>query len=81
MRLPRASSLCGLAWGPLLLGLCRLLVATQPQLVREGLGGMGQVGKGAWAGFSVALLPSRAALSLPHSSLSPPPLEGAPISH
>lgn len=43
MRLPRASSPCGLAWGPLLLGLSGLLVASQPQLVREGLGGMDQV--------------------------------------
>lgn len=33
MRLPRASSPCGLAWGPLLLGLSGLLVASQPQLV------------------------------------------------
>lgn len=33
MRLPGASSPCGLVWGPLLLGLCKLLVASQPQLV------------------------------------------------
>ncbi|XP_021492617.1 tumor necrosis factor receptor superfamily member 3 [Meriones unguiculatus] len=33
MRLPTASSPCGLAWGPLLLGLCGLLVTTQPQPV------------------------------------------------
>ncbi|XP_021020982.1 tumor necrosis factor receptor superfamily member 3 [Mus caroli] len=33
MRLPGASSPCGLAWGPLLLGLSGLLVASQTQLV------------------------------------------------
>lgn len=33
MRLPGASSPCGLVWGPLLLGFCGLLVASQPQLV------------------------------------------------
>ncbi|KAM9228669.1 tumor necrosis factor receptor superfamily member 3 [Dugong dugon] len=33
MRLPWAASPRGLAWGPLLLGLCRLLAASQPQLV------------------------------------------------
>uniref|UniRef100_A0A8C6RWQ2 Lymphotoxin B receptor n=1 Tax=Nannospalax galili TaxID=1026970 RepID=A0A8C6RWQ2_NANGA len=33
MRLLGASSPCGLAWGPLLLGFCGLLVASQPQLV------------------------------------------------
>lgn len=37
MRLPWAASLCSLAWGPLILGLCDLLAAFQPQLVREGL--------------------------------------------
>ncbi|KAM6161725.1 tumor necrosis factor receptor superfamily member 3 isoform 2-T2 [Erethizon dorsatum] len=33
MRLPQAASPFGLAWGPLLLGLCGLLAASQPQLV------------------------------------------------
>lgn len=33
MRLPWAASLCGLAWGPLILGLCDLLAASQPQPV------------------------------------------------
>ncbi|XP_024904529.1 tumor necrosis factor receptor superfamily member 3 isoform X2 [Pteropus alecto] len=33
MRLLWATSLCGLAWGPLILGLCDLLAASQPQLV------------------------------------------------
>ncbi|XP_036766002.1 tumor necrosis factor receptor superfamily member 3 isoform X5 [Manis pentadactyla] len=33
MRLPRAASSCGLAWGPLILGLCGLLAASQPRLV------------------------------------------------
>lgn len=33
MRLPWAVFSCGLAWGPLLLGLCGLPVASQPQLV------------------------------------------------
>ncbi|XP_010609912.1 tumor necrosis factor receptor superfamily member 3 isoform X1 [Fukomys damarensis] len=33
MRLPPATSPCGLAWGPLLLGLCGLLAASQPQMV------------------------------------------------
>lgn len=33
MRLPWAASLCSLAWGPLILGLCDLLAAFQPQLV------------------------------------------------
>lgn len=37
MRLPWAASLCSLAWGPLILGLCNLLAAFQPPLVREGL--------------------------------------------
>lgn len=69
MRLPGASP-CGLVWGPLLLGLCGILMAAQPQLVREGLGGMGQVRKRAWANFSPALLPTE--LTLP-CSLSPPP--------
>lgn len=53
MRLPGTSSPCGLVWGPLLLGLSGLLVASLPQLVREGPGGMGQVAL-------LALLPSRA---------------------
>eukprot|EP00069_Balaena_mysticetus_P018548 bmy_11506T0 len=33
MRLPWAASPCGLAWGPLILGLWGLLAASQPQLV------------------------------------------------
>lgn len=53
MRLPGASSPCGLAWGLLLLGLSGLLVASQPQMVREGARWAGQ-------GFSLVLLPSRA---------------------
>lgn len=72
MRLPGASSPCGLAWGLLLLGLSGRLVASQPQMVRQGLGGLGKVS------LSPFCPPE---LTLPHSSLSPPPLEGAPISH
>lgn len=33
MRLPWAASSCGLAWGPLMLGLCSLQAASQSQLV------------------------------------------------
>ncbi|XP_066213799.1 tumor necrosis factor receptor superfamily member 3 isoform X1 [Saccopteryx leptura] len=33
MRLPWAAYPCGLAWGPLILGLCGLLAASQPQMV------------------------------------------------
>ncbi|XP_006891419.1 PREDICTED: tumor necrosis factor receptor superfamily member 3 [Elephantulus edwardii] len=33
MRLPRATSRHGLAWGPLVLGLCGVLAASQPQLM------------------------------------------------
>ncbi|XP_074214044.1 tumor necrosis factor receptor superfamily member 3 isoform X1 [Camelus bactrianus] len=36
MRLPWATSHCGLAWGPLILGLGGLLAVSQPPLVREG---------------------------------------------
>ncbi|XP_064447735.1 tumor necrosis factor receptor superfamily member 3 isoform X1 [Mirounga angustirostris] len=36
MRLPWAASPCGLAWGPLILGLCGVLAASQAQLVRAG---------------------------------------------
>ncbi|XP_005610913.1 tumor necrosis factor receptor superfamily member 3 isoform X1 [Equus przewalskii] len=36
MRLPSATSPCGLALGPLMLGLCALLAASQPRSVREG---------------------------------------------
>ncbi|XP_004438791.1 PREDICTED: tumor necrosis factor receptor superfamily member 3 isoform X2 [Ceratotherium simum simum] len=33
MRLPWAASPCGLAWGPLILGLCGVLAASQPRMV------------------------------------------------
>lgn len=76
MRLPGASP-CGLARGPLLLGLCGILTASRLQLVREGLGGMGQAGMGAWADFAPALLPTTADPAL-FSSVSASPRKVPP---
>lgn len=65
MRPPWAASPCGLAWGPLALGLFGLLAASQALLMREGPaqvgeGGLGR-GSGVWAALSLVPLPSPAA--------------------
>lgn len=64
MRLPWAASPCGLAWGPLIVGLCGLLAASQARPVREGPmqvgGGRLGRGRGVWAALPLVPLPSPA---------------------